>query len=111
MKLPNVENAFIDISKLTDYCLNEEHPVGKHKAKVFKSALGMTMFHADVLADLLWTAVQNADCEIGLSDEYGNRYLTDVLIEWENKAAVVRIAWIIRTQENFPRLTSCYIKK
>lgn len=26
--------------KLTGYCLNPEHPRGKHKARVFASALG-----------------------------------------------------------------------
>ncbi len=26
------------------------------------------------------------------------------------KEAVLTTAWIIRTDENFPRLTSCYIK-
>ncbi len=34
--LPNAENAQIPIKKLKDYyCLNENHPKGKHKARVF----------------------------------------------------------------------------
>lgn len=32
MKLPNAENAFVDIEKLRGYCLNLSHPRGKHKA-------------------------------------------------------------------------------
>lgn len=36
MKLPNFEKAYIDIEKLRDYCLSLEHPVGKHKATMFK---------------------------------------------------------------------------
>ena len=39
MKLPNYENAVVSLEKLRDYCLNEEHYRGKHKARVFKSTL------------------------------------------------------------------------
>ncbi len=39
MKLPNAENAVIDIKKLRDYCLNPNHPEGKHKARVFLEKL------------------------------------------------------------------------
>lgn len=30
----------VDIAKLRDYCLNPLHDEGKHKARVFASALG-----------------------------------------------------------------------
>ncbi|MEH1788358.1 MAG: DUF6883 domain-containing protein [Nostoc sp.] len=39
MKLPNPECAIVEIDKIAGYCLNPEHPEGKHKARVFKSAL------------------------------------------------------------------------
>ena len=42
MKLPNAKNAFVDMRKLTDYCLNPHHPRGRHKAYVFQNALGLT---------------------------------------------------------------------
>jgi hypothetical protein len=42
MMLPNAERAIIDPAKLTDYCLSATHPVGRHKAAVFRSALGLT---------------------------------------------------------------------
>jgi len=42
MKLPNAEHAIVDIAKLQDYCLDDEHPIGKHKARVFKHVLGLT---------------------------------------------------------------------
>jgi hypothetical protein len=40
MKLPNAESAIIAIEKLRNYCLDPEHPRGKHKARVFSSVLG-----------------------------------------------------------------------
>jgi hypothetical protein len=32
---PDFFNASIDLRKLSDYCLNPLHPIGKHKARVF----------------------------------------------------------------------------
>ena len=42
MKLPHGEAAIVDPQKLTGYCLNLEHPRGKHKARVF-ATLGFTV--------------------------------------------------------------------
>lgn len=49
MKLPNGDRAEIPMQKLIGYCLNPEHPSGKHKARVFESALGITAEDVDVL--------------------------------------------------------------
>lgn len=49
MITPNAENAVIDLRKLTDYCLNAEHEIGKHKAGVFESALDLTVENAEEL--------------------------------------------------------------
>lgn len=52
MKLPNGEQAEISVQKLIGYCLNPEHPSGKHKARVFASILEITVENADVLREL-----------------------------------------------------------
>ncbi len=57
MKLPNGEQAEISTQKLIGYCLNPEHPSGKHKATVFASILGITPENPDVLRELIQTAV------------------------------------------------------
>ncbi len=36
MKLPNAENAVVEIAKLRDYCLSEDHLRGRHKARVLR---------------------------------------------------------------------------
>ena len=41
MRLPNAEDAVVDIVKIQDYCLNPDHSKGKHKARVFLKALGI----------------------------------------------------------------------
>ena len=47
MKLPNAENAVVDIAKLRDYCLDPNHPEGKHKARIFMEKLGITKKDAE----------------------------------------------------------------
>jgi hypothetical protein len=109
MKVPNAEQALIDPLKLSDYCLNPEHPRGKHKAQVFESALGLTLEDADVLYDALLAAVQEQEAELGEKDEFGQRYTVDFKMMTAIGEAFVRSTWIIRATEDFPRLTTCYV--
>ena len=37
MKLPNGEHAIVEIDKWLHYCLDSDHPRGRHKARVFAS--------------------------------------------------------------------------
>lgn len=39
MKLPDKEKAYIPLLKIKDYLLSETHPIGKSKAKFFRSFL------------------------------------------------------------------------
>ena len=63
MKLPNAENAFVDLQKLTDYCLNPEHERGKHKARVFAATCGLTAEHAELLRHSLLDAARLGDAK------------------------------------------------
>jgi hypothetical protein len=110
MKLPNGACAVVDIEKLRDYCLSSQHPEGRHKARVFLSALGMVSSDAAGLREvLLSAAIVNNDVFMMNADKYGRRYSMDVVIRWVSREAVVRSAWIIKTGEDFPRLVSCYV--
>jgi hypothetical protein len=109
LKLPNADAAVVDIAKLRDYCLNDAHPVGKHKAIVFKSALGFTASDAELVRDSLIDAVSILECMLGVVDEYGKRYTVDVILAGPAGSATVRSGWIIRAGEDFPRLTTCYV--
>jgi hypothetical protein len=46
----------MDITKLRDYCLNANHEEGKHKARVFASALGLRAADAEWMRDQLLKA-------------------------------------------------------
>lgn len=65
MKVPNAERAVVDIHKLRDYCLNPLHDEGKHKARLFAAALGMTADNAEELRDTLLEAVKTYDAQLG----------------------------------------------
>jgi hypothetical protein len=47
--LPNAENAIVEIAKLRDYCLSPTHLRGRHKARVFQSALKLAFDDATEL--------------------------------------------------------------
>ena len=109
MFVPNAENAVVDIRKLTDYALDLNNEVGKHKARVFASALNLTRKDAPILRAALLEAVGTIEATIGKFDEYGQRYTVDFEFEWEKKSAIIRSAWIIDTNSETPRLTTCLI--
>jgi hypothetical protein len=109
MKVPNADRALVDIRKLKEYCLNTQHRIGKNKAKVFATALGLTADDAEELLSILLKVIEVSDAEIGLKDRYGQRYLIDFPLEWRGGKATVRSSWIIEPDMSYPRLTSCYV--
>ena len=101
----------IDVVKLRDYCLNESHPRGKHKARVFQSRLGLTAADAQWLRQQLLQATEEKqdDLQLGENDEFGQRYVLDVVVNTSTNAASVRTAWIVLTGEEVLRLVTCYV--
>ena len=104
-----IPHAVVDIRKLRDYCLNLLHDEGKHKARVFAAALGMTAADVERLRDILLQAVTTHDADLGYRDAYGQRYVVDFLLEWRGRQAIARSGWILEYGSNSPRLTSCYV--
>ena len=113
MKLPNADRAVVDVAKLRDYCLSPDHSKGKHKARVFLTALGISENDADELCQVILNVVLTAEAIEEESTEYGRRFVVDFQLSWSKdsvtRTTLVRSAWIIRTEEDFPRLTTCFI--
>ena len=109
MKLPNSKNAIIDDRKLAGYCLNPNHSDGKHKARVFKSVLSLDLDNIELLRYVLLEAVQNYDAVLDQENEYGKKYIIDFPMTHQDKTAIIHSVWIVRNNENFPRLVTCYI--
>ena len=108
MKIPNPENAIVEIRKLRDYCLNAEHRIGKHKARLFQASLGLTSEDADSLRAVLRDIVKTHEAELGDNDEHGQRYQIEFEMAWQSKHAILLSAWIVRPNEDFARLVTCY---
>ena len=109
MHLANGDKAIVDIRKLSDYVLNQNHIRGRHKAYVFESVLGFTAEDSEKLRTLLLRAIVSSEAKLMGEDNYGQRYQVDFAIVTEKAEANVRSAWIIRNDEDFPRFVSCYI--
>lgn len=110
MIFPNPKLAVVDVSKLRDYCLDPHHPRGRHKARVFARALGMKQEHAAILRELILEAVPGAKCAPSLVDEYGTRFSAELRISFRNHSVIIHTAWLIAESDDFPKLTTCYIK-
>ena len=109
MKVPNSDREIVDLRKLTDYCLSHEHPRGKYKARVFQSSLGLTAAHAGELREVLLQKVGIQEFSVTGTDRYGTRYMVDFRYRRGRKEAMLRSTWIIKTDEDSPRLTSCFV--
>lgn len=107
--LPNADRAIVDLAKLRDYCLCETHPTGKHKARVFRSRLGLAAADAGWLRSEILRAAQREPAREGFQDGYGQRYVLDFDCSTGVGTAPVRTAWIVLVGEDVPRLTSCFV--
>ena len=109
MKLPNGHRAYVDIKKLRDYCFSESHLTGKHKARVFRAALGWGQENEDELLELLIAAADSKDSIPGKWTSYGQLYTVDIDVDGLFGPITIRSGWIVRKDEDFPRLTTCYV--
>jgi len=109
MKIPNADRAVVEIVKLSDYCFNPDHPRGKHKAKVFRSACGFTAENADVARQQLLESAARDEAVLAASDMHGRRYVIECVLTGPSGSARVRAAWIVRSGEDFPRFVSAYV--
>ncbi len=109
MRLPNGDRADLG-AKLEEYVLNSKHRDGRHKARVFESALGITLASPDELRQaILVAAAESDDVRIMGDNGHGVVYVLRVPMQTTKGAATVLTAWIVRHGEDFPRLTTCYI--
>ena len=109
MRLPGAERAVVDLAKLREYCLNPQHPRGRHKARVFTSALNLHQADAEILRSRLLEAARVTEAIVGEADEHGQRYILDFECVNGTRRGLVRSAWIVLKGEDFPRLATCYV--
>lgn len=108
MKLPHKEKAYIPFLKIRDYLLSETHPIGKSKAKFFRS-LGFNETNIDLLKQGLLTIAHREDVKEEVSSIHGVKYIMDGLIQTSTGETVkVRTIWIIDKGQIRPRFVTTY---
>ena len=109
--LPRRDEAIIDIRKIEDYCLSPSHPRGRHKARVFREALGLQRSDAAWLRDVLLEAVRSSEASEVAVDAWGTYWRVDATVTRQGWSAVVRTIWIVPTGEGVPRLVTCWVPR
>lgn len=107
--LPNFENAIIPNDKIFDYCLNEKHERGKHKARVFKSVFGIEVENGEILKVAILEQMSISKFTEIAESKFGIKYTVPMEITIFGISHEVITAWIIDLNSDFPRLTSCYV--
>jgi len=110
LKLPYGDAADPEqiVEKLETYALDVNHTSGKHKARLFRSKLGITLDNKTMLVEALLVAAATEPAFLTTSDLYGHRYVIDFSMTTAVGTSMVRSAWIIQPGKAYPRLTSGY---
>jgi len=107
VRIPNARSASVEDSKLAEYLLSPTHPVGRYKARFFRS-LGYTRENAGGLAADLCKLLEN-DVEDTIETEFGTKYVVRGQLEGPNRAATTIVTiWIILIGEDAPKLVTAY---
>jgi hypothetical protein len=81
MKLgEGVKRIIVDARKLTDYALDPQNPVGRHKALVFEQRLGYTQANYGSLLEQIKAIALEGEAHWHSADGHGQRYRVDVEI-------------------------------
>jgi len=107
--LPNAHLAIVPIEKLRDYSLNADHRRGRDKARVFRSALGLTADDAEWLAEAIHRELAKSPVKSMQKNEYGQRFQVEFNVARAGRTALVRTGWILPGGEIAPRLTTCFV--
>jgi hypothetical protein len=105
------DDIHVDAAKLHDYCLSDRHPRGRHKARVFRSRLGLSAADTSLLRDVLIAVARDDQNLLRATDKdiYGQRYMLDFEMETEVGTATIRSSWIVKTGEKVLRFITCYV--
>lgn len=110
MKLPKYEKAVIDNEKILNYLLSDTHPVGKFKAKFFRS-LGFDEKNANLLKNGLLQIFSDGTVTKTINTPFGVKYIIEGFLPTPvGKSVNIVTVWIIERGEDFPPFVTAYPK-
>ncbi len=106
--LPHADHALVDAAKICDYLLSDTHPVGRFKARVFRS-LGYTVESWTQLRDDLLNHGQTGKVERIERSAYGMKVVISATLKGPNGASrSFRTVWLIPYDSRQPRLVTAF---
>ena len=109
LSLPRSDEAFVEQTKLTTYVLDPDHPTGRHKSRVFRSALAIGVEDWEYLRAQLLHGARTRPVTAVRSGPFGLVYEIVVPVDGLNGVrASVTTAWEVRGDEP-PRLVTAYV--
>ena len=95
-------------SKVRDYLLSTEHPIGRGKARFF-AALGFRRAEWPALQAALRQLAREGEASVDAATPFGQKYRVRGTIQGPTgRAAVIESAWIILAGEDVPRLITAF---
>lgn len=107
--LPAADRAIIERRKLEGYLLDPAHEDGRHKARVFQSALGIGAAEWRYLNEAILEGVRDAPVSAIVPTPYGSRCTVVVPIQGLNgQRNDVVTGWLV-VGDSPPRLVTAYV--
>ena len=108
MILPNVHQAQIARTKITDYLLSDVNPRGKAKADFF-IGFGFNENRWEVFAEALKNHAASNELSLIVDTDYGLRYHVDGTLETpDGRNPQIRTVWQFDDGDSFPRLITAH---
>jgi hypothetical protein len=107
--LKNATAAIISPDKFVRYCLDPRSRHGRHKARVFRAALGYDLSNYTDLIASIREGILRYDAEYQSETAHGWRWRVDIPIVGPAGQAIVRTSWLYEKSDDVPRLTTAYV--
>jgi hypothetical protein len=108
VKLPNVDNARIDRTKIVDYLLAVNHPEGAGKAAFFLR-FGFTTADWQTFAGALISHARVCQVTKLSESRFGTKYQIDGPLACpDGRSPAIRAVWIVDAGTDFPRLITAH---
>ena len=107
-KLPNAGAAWVEETKIRQYLLNVNHPVGGAKAKFFRNR-GFSLENWGVMRDALVTQGTVNPLMKTVETQFGTRYTIECNIPTPDSLnPCIRSVWEVKPEDARPRLITAH---
>ncbi len=106
--LPNAEKAVIAEKRFRGYIVSENHPKGKDKARVIRSATGLGAEHTLHLIAQVRTQIVDRPAYESRRNDFGRSFTVDMTLRGPCGIMPVRTVWIYRVGEDVPHFVTLY---